>query len=173
MTLIKRFILTALIVLGAADVIAQETEYTVEQQIERFQLFTGCAPMRLLVEGLPPGAGQIGLTEGAITRAVESRLRSARLYTSDGEYFNYYTLYVQVGVLDLEGRWRSLPYSVDIYFQQRLYNSRVEHTGTAKTWHTGSYGQGGSQFILGSISEHMDKFLTEYLRVNEAACNTR
>ncbi len=172
MTQARKLILSAMLaILSTADVVAQRAEYMVEERVARFQLFTGCARMGLVVEDLPPGAGQIGLTRGAITRAVESRLRSARLYTSDSEY-PFYVLYVNVGVLDLD-RGGSLPYAVDIYFTQWLYNPRVDEYYTAKTWNSGSYGQGGSQFILGSISEHMDRFLTEYLRVNEEACDAR
>ena len=49
------------------------------QSVERFRLFNNCDPMGLLVEGLGSDATEIGLTEGAIRAAVESRLRSARL----------------------------------------------------------------------------------------------
>ena len=172
MTQARKLILSAMLaILSTADVAAQRAEYTVEERVARFQLFTGCARMGLLVEGLPPGAGKIGLTEGAITRAVESRLRSARLYTADRS--SDYLLYVRVGVLDMEGRRRNLPYSIGVEFNQRLYNPRVDGGGSAVTWITGSYGQGDSQFILGAISEHMDRFLTEYLRVNEEACDAR
>ena len=50
---------------------------------ERFELFNNCGRMRLIVEGLNPDAAAIGLTEKRLQFAVESRLRGARLYTSD------------------------------------------------------------------------------------------
>ena len=51
--------------------------------LERFSLFDNCSPMDLVVEGLHPAALEIGLTDASIQAALESRLRSARLYDSD------------------------------------------------------------------------------------------
>ena len=51
--------------------------------LDRFQLFNNCEAMRLVVENLPAGAADIGLTEKRLQFAAESRLRGARLYTSD------------------------------------------------------------------------------------------
>ena len=50
--------------------------------------------MDLIVESLHADAAEIGLTEESIQAAVESRLRSARLYDADAGPF----LYVNVGV---------------------------------------------------------------------------
>ena len=43
----------------------------------------------------------------------------------------------------------------------------------AQTWRTGEIGTHGRDagYILQGISEHLDKFIVEYLRVNEGACN--
>ena len=40
------------------------------------------------------------------------------------------------------------------------------------TWQSGSTGTHGtdSSFILSNVSRHLDKFLAEYLRVNEEDC---
>ena len=42
-------------------------------------------------------------------------------------------------------------------------------------WDTGLVGThgGDAQFVLGQISQHMDLFLTEYLRANDDACALR
>ena len=42
----------------------------------------------------------------------------------------------------------------------------------ATTWHSGSTGTHGrsSSYILGALSQHLDKFLVEYLRANENDC---
>ena len=52
--------------------------------------------MWLVIENLSSDAKKIGLTEEALQAAVESRLRTARLYTSDT--LKPY-LYVQVSVV--------------------------------------------------------------------------
>ena len=62
----------------------------------RFRLFSDCSPMWLVIENLSSDAKKIGLTEEALQAAVESRLRTARLYTSDT--LKPY-LYVQVSVV--------------------------------------------------------------------------
>ena len=56
---------------------------TLHERIDRFELFTDCQPMGLVVEGVPPDASEIGLTRESIIAAVESRLRAARLYDAD------------------------------------------------------------------------------------------
>ena len=44
--------------------------------------------------------------------------------------------------------------------------------GPASTWDTGSTGTHGNDpsYILSSVVRHTDKFIDEYLRVNESAC---
>ena len=39
-------------------------------------------------------------------------------------------------------------------------------------WETGSYGThgGDADYILQAVSERLDRFILEYLRVNETAC---
>ena len=131
---------------------------------KRFELFADCRPMRLLVEGLPDGASKIGLTKEAIQAAAESRLRSARLYDSRASRF----LYVNVNVV---GR----AFSITLEFHKRVWDFSSGIIQTATTWDSGSAGThgGNANFILSSISGHMDKFLVEFLRVNEKACGKR
>ena len=47
-----------------------------------------------------------------------------------------------------------------------------ELEGIASTWDTATYGThgGNAGFILQSVSEDMDRFVLEYLRVNEKSC---
>ena len=53
---------------------------------DRFRFFNECRPMRLIVERLPATAAEINLTEAALQAAVESRLRSARLFDADAAH---------------------------------------------------------------------------------------
>ena len=55
--------------------------------------------MNLVIEGLPAGGAAIGLTNEAVTAAVRSRLRAARLYEAGEDPYLPY-LYVQVNVFE-------------------------------------------------------------------------
>ena len=137
----------------------------IDESIRRFKFFADCRPMRLVVESLSPDASKIGLTKEAIRAAAESRLRSARLYRSIG--FSPY-LYINVNVV---GRG----FDISLDFKKNVYDPLSENMGVATTWERGSAGThgGNANFLLSSISRHMDKFLVEFLRVNEKACEKR
>ena len=51
--------------------------------IKSFELFSDCLPTHLAIGELSRDASKIGLTKESIQAAVESRLRSARLYDSE------------------------------------------------------------------------------------------
>ncbi len=149
---------------GARGATVEETK----NRIARFELFADCRPMYLLVERLPADASKIGLTEEAIRAAAESRLRSARLYRSIRSA-PYHSLYINVNVV---GRG----FSIRLEFKKDVYDPLSGDTGVATTWNMGGAGtHGGSEanYILSSISRHMDEFLVEFLRVNEKACEKR
>ena len=57
-------------------------------------------------------------------------------------------------------------------FNKSLLDGVWELDGFASTWDIGSFGThgGNAGYILQSVSEHLDRFVLEYLRVNEAAC---
>lgn len=128
---------------------------------DRFQLFAGCRPMGLVVENLPKGAAEIGLTRATIETAVRSRLRAARLYSDGASPW----LYVQV---NLAGQ----AYNISIQYNKWVRDTVSGEGGTAVTWDIGSTGTHGrsSGYILSFVSQHMDKFIDEYLRVNASAC---
>ena len=63
--------------------------------LDRFQLFAGCRPMRLVVEDLHKDTAKIGLTKATIEAAVRSRLRAARLYSKGASPW----LYVRISVV--------------------------------------------------------------------------
>lgn len=154
--------LAALALLFSASGAAGES---VEERSQRFQLFADCRPMRLLVEYLPPDASKIGLTREAIQAAAESRLRSARLYRSI-RLAPY--LYINVNVFR-----RS--FNIRLAFKKKVHDPLSGITGIAVTWNAGSTGThgGSASYILSALSQHMDKFLVEFLRVNEKACEKR
>ena len=150
--------LAVVLTMGAAT--AQSLD--LDRTIERFELFNNCEPMYLLVENLPPDAAEIGLSKQGVQAAVESRLRSARLYDSSGSS-SY--LYVNVNVV-------GAAFGVELEYYQRVLTLESGLRGSAVTWGTGLTGTHGrdANYILSLVSRLMDTFLSKYLRVNEEAC---
>lgn len=152
----SRLVLAALCVVPAAGQ---------SLRLERFRLFNACRPMILVVERLGDDAGKIGLAEENLQVAAESRLRAARLYTEDSERADFAYLYVNINVV---GR----AYSISVHFNKRVSDTLGEF-GTAITWTSGSTGTSGNgSFIVSNLSQHLDRFLAAYLRVNEDACGS-
>ena len=131
---------------------------------ERFQLFNDCEPMGLAVVVFDNDgeAENIGLIKERVQFAVESRLRGARLFRSG---YSLPSLDVTVGVVGSAFR-------ITMGYSKMLFDLVSDRVGAATTWSDGTFGTHGSNadFIVSSLSEILDKFLTEYLRVNEAAC---
>ena len=130
-------------------------------------LFTGCAPMHVFIEPLPPEESQnIGLTREAIMDAAESRLRSARLFASREEQLRHQYLRVNVNVL-------GYAFSVGVELRRFLEDLGYGFGGYAVVWDVGAIGThgGDGQYILGSVSRYLDRFIASYLRVNEEHCS--
>ena len=133
-----------------------------EERFDRFRLFNDCQPMFLLVEGLPSDALEIGLTHESIQAVAESRMRSARIYTSDQSAPAH--LYILVNVV-------SQAFNLSVEFNKWVYDFASESERSATTWQIGGTGTSNDEgYILSAISRYMDQFLVEYLRVNESAC---
>ena len=81
------------------------------------------------------------------------------------------TMYVNVGVTVSENR-RGGAFLVDVSFNKYLRDGVSDRNGFAATWNTGSYGtySGDAGYIMQFVSEQLDRFILEYLRVNETAC---
>ena len=122
---------------------------------DRFQLWNACRPMGLVVEKLSEDATAIGLTREAVSVAVRSRLRAARMYRAGG------------GVPFLGARVAVVGSAFDILVNYAKWlNDPVSGVSRgATTWSTGSTGTHGRNvsYILSSVSQHVDKFIDEYL----------
>ena len=129
-----------------------------------FELYVACEPMKVLVENVGNYGKKINLFKESIQNAVESRIRSARLYDSDGLSY----LYVNVNVV--RGA-----YNVSIYFYKYVRDLYTKLRTQANTWGTSSTGThgGDSGYILSDLSQQMNKFIVEFMRVNEKACENR
>jgi len=148
-----------LLLLVAFDARGQETA---EERLEKFNLYTGCSDVDLIVEDIDEN--DAGLTREQVITTVRSRLRGARIYYgADANVVPNY-LYVNVNVA---GRG----YSYNIELMKILLDERTGYRFPATTWRTGSTGQSGNAgFILQNLGNAMDRFIDEYLRVNEEAC---
>ena len=151
------------ILLTASTVQAQ-----VVSDLDHFKLFNFCRPMLLEVADLTSDARGIGLTEEGVQLAVESRLRAARLYTESWEEANLAFLFIDVHVA-------RRAFSITVQYHKLVTDLATNSNGPAITWDDGSTGtyRSGAGFIIQGLSSYLDKFLANYLRVNDPACNTR
>ena len=135
--------------------------------LDRFRLWNDCRPMNLVIEGLPAGGAGIGLTNEAVAAAVRSRLRAARLYEAvEDPYLPY--LYVQVNVFESA-------FDTRVEYRKVVADVATDQIGFGATWRVGRLGTHGwsPAFILSGVSQSMDEFIDEYLRVNSDACARR
>ena len=128
---------------------------------DRFRLWNDCRPMDLLVEDPGDEATAIDLTREAIVIAVRSRLRAARLYREAAWSYLYFNVNVVSSVIHI---W--------VEYNKEVVDRATMLENTATTWGVGSTGthSRNPNFILSSVSQHTDKFIDEYLRVNADAC---
>ena len=135
---------------------------SVEQRVKRFMLYTDCSPVQLIVGDADEEAAEIGLTKEMVVRTARSRLRAARIYTSDPN---------ARFVLSVDANIVSLGFSIDVAFLKPVMDTVTGVQGIAVTWQTAGLGlaKSGSD-IVHVLSEHMDRFIDEYLEVNEDAC---
>ena len=131
----------------------------------RFELFTGCAAVFPAVFVFGDEAEEFGLTEERVRTMAESRLRAARLY---GDGLSPSALDVLIRTLD-----SGVAFTIAIRLGKvSLYDPASGVLGHAITWEQVTFGQHGrdASFILQNLSEMLDGFILEYLRVNEGYC---
>ena len=156
-----------------------------QDYIDRRELFTGCQPVRLYAE-VVDAKRTTDLTEDRIRTMAESRLRAARLFADE---YSDVALLISVHVA-------GQAFSSDVSLRQDVYLRQGQtwpgpglqflhepltplelsgDFGSASTWQdriTGTHGGDGG-YILQGVSEQLDRFVLEYLRVNEEACERR
>ena len=134
-------------------------------ELDRFKLWNSCKPMRLVVERLDRDATAIGLTRRDLTVAARSRLRAARLYSTDYERAAWSRLYINVTVVETA-------FSIAIGYGKNVLDLATADVGNADTWDHGATGthRRNSSYILSGLSRLIDTFIDEYLRVNRDAC---
>lgn len=141
--------------------VAAEEKTDVGVDTDKFRLFNKCQPVTY---SLALQDDDLGLSEEAIRTMIESRLRAARIY-SDTEW-NGSSIRVTINV-------NKNAFSTTIMFN-KLFQDTVfsEDIGSAITWMEGGIGLSGGRadFVMNSVSQKMDGFINEYMRVNGSAC---
>lgn len=141
------------------------------RSVERFFLYTECSSMGLLVsiDGADEAA-DIGLTDDVIQAAAESRLRAARLYVPD-----FKSVIPHSPVPYLHAHIHVVGPAIDVHlgFRKNLLDQISGEENYAQTWEKGSLGThgGDSSLIMSTLSIALDRFIADYLRVNESACS--
>ena len=130
---------------------------------DRFQLFADCSPMTIIVESLKQDATDVGLTKKQIETTVRSRFRAARIYNRDATEIAFY---VNVNVVKSAA-------NISISLIKPVIDTHTLQVQVTSTWTRGTLGLhgGNSSRILWTLSEEIDDFIDEYLRVNANACN--
>ena len=152
--------LLAAFLLPAASAAADEVS-----DWDRFRLWNGCKPVILSVDVRE----SIPATKDAIEVAVRSRLRAARLYTESVDEAAWSALSVAV---DSAGQ-ATHTFSVRLTYQKQMRDRATGIENFAAAWQTGAIGtvrRIGQSLIMSAISQHTDRFIDEYLRVNDDAC---
>ena len=162
----NRIILCFFVFLCLSSTHAFAAKDATQKSFDHFQLFISCERFALLVEELSAEALKIGLTKESIQNAVESRLRSARIFSPMRIVNNYLYVNVHVG-----GR----AFAIMLQFNKRVFDTYTGTKGQATTWETGGSGTHGNRpdLILSALSQLIDEFLTKFLRVNDKACRKR
>ena len=149
-------IITALMAIAPAGATEEVSDH------DRFALWNYCAPMDLVVVDLSGDATDIGLTKDAVTVAVRSKLRAARLYSAGS----------RVPLLAANAHVVSTALNIRVQYFKWLYDPMSDLWREANTWVTSSTGthRGEASYILSAVSQHVDEFIDDYLRVNGPAC---
>ena len=151
----------------AAESISPEEISVLAKRVTRdmIELVTDCALVGLTV--YVQDGQVIGLSEESIETAARSRLRSARLYKDPPIKVGGV---LRIDVLLLPG---SRAYTYRMWFEKQQLDtiSRIRDWSPSgwEQWIVGEH-VGDSNAILSDISQDLDRFLDDYLRANEPAC---
>ena len=129
---------------------------------ERFDLYTGCAPVEVAVELYKTNPVRpVELTRAAIGATGYERLEAAGLLATDTPH----KLNLGVSVIgDTLTFWAR--------FFKQLDDPLTKQTRASPTWMRFTAGPhlGRTQAVLDTLGQHVDNFITSYQRVNGEAC---
>ncbi len=177
--LIPPVVALALVLAAPASAVEKATER------DRSRLWNDCRPVDVIVVGLSDDAGKIGLRRKTLETAVRSRLRGARIYDGipparEPRWIGWKVDHVRYGepFLYLDVNVVGVAFGVEVGFRRSVMmllpvpDGMDPLVGPATTWASGSTGThgGNSSYVLSAVTELVDEFIDEYLRVNWDAC---
>ena len=139
---------------------------------ERFQLWADCKPVQPKVHVDDMTESGPKLTEESVQSAVESRLRSARLYNDLSGKADALRPILWI-IVERFGERELPPYSINVALEKIHLDRATGLQGRSTSWRTASFGMGSPEFVRSMLAEQIDVFLAAYLRVNETKCGAR
>ena len=130
-----------------------------------FNLAAFCNPMGVVVESVRNKISRkIGLTEGDLVNAAESRIRAAQLFNDESPQY----LYININPT-------KSAFSADVALMRRTQDTGFGFSGIVNVWDDGATGThgGDGRYVLSVVSRILDRFIAEYLRENEDWCESR
>ena len=123
------------------------------------------------------------INEEAVEDAVRSRIRAANLFAPPHVENEYWINKKNVADDEYYLPWRA-NFSLYVHVVGRAFSVeaqlskwRVDHfsdeAGKSVAWETETLGYGDETFVLEVVRQAMDKFIENYLRVNDVACRER
>lgn len=146
-----------------ADAIEGNLELASDFRFDRFSLFNHCKPMSLMFRNEEAGEYYMTFYADRVRTIVESRLRAARLYdpAATGAMFT----------VDVTER-SSQPSELVLSYGKPRLDLASGITLIKLDRMNSTRGPGGfSDQMLQLLSEAMDQFINDYLRVNETWCD--
>ena len=153
---------------------ADETNYEkAMEEFNQFSLFSNCQPVDLSILTSFDDKMKLDLSREAIREAIknniESRLRSAHLYGKMAILSPRPDAYLRVSV-----EVASWAFSITLNFKKWVKDPLSQRENFATTWEDRTFGTHSRiGFILSALSQKMDKFLVNFLRVNDEACRKK
>lgn len=166
------FTAACFLLLLAFPVWAQHAPQT-KDDVDRFYLFGECRPMSVMAYFGQSGPVGFVLSRDVIQAIAERRLRTERLHVDVTHPHGPVKSWPPALVVDLQMLGRSFHISVAYSKPVSDYLSGLNFM--AATWQHGFIGQhtGNPEFVMRAVDQMLDKFVAEYLRVNDAACKDR
>lgn len=163
----SKIFMTLLIFLGLRALsLSQEARIKEDKYLMTGLESSNYKKLEILVEGLPSDARKIGLTRKQIETKCELRLRQAGIIPTDiTDPYKGVALCVSISVVNQAFSIR-LSLNRLVYFEvmEKFYSKNL-----VPTWESeilGTHG-GKSRLIIDSLDGLLDKFLNEYLKVNQ------
>ena len=146
-----------------------KAQSNLENRLNRIKLYNHCRPMELVVESPSAFAVGRGITEELLRWAAESRLRAARLYTDSSTDAGNTILYVRGDLLWPEPSKCVVELWVDYL---KIVHDPESGEETARLLWSKKFRQHIEchKTVREEIPKMVDKFMVEYLRVNEKDC---